>query len=424
MEFVNISEKEFDKFALTNNLSNFHQTSLWGLLMAKNGWKTHFVAVKKDDKIVAASLLLEKKIFSKYTMFYALRGYLIDYSNFELLSFFTNNIKKYVKKHNAMIIKLDPYLIYKERNIEGRIVEDGIDNSSGLLNLEKLGYKHKGFNLKYENMQPRWGVAINIKNKDKETVLSNMNSVTRRHIKKNETDNVIVREIKETELEKFKDIMNHTSERREFNDKPFEFYKDMLTELNGMAKIYLAEIDLGALVNKNNLLIEENKKALKEKEEEVSNNKDVGVKTKRKIVEHQEEIKRLEKNNEYYEEIKNTDGDIITLGGMVFMIYNKEILSLFGGAYDKYMKFTPSVSLHWEMLKNAIDMKMDKYNLYGIAGIFDNPEDDLYGLYEFKRGFGGHVEEYVGEFDLITNKPVYCLYGTLRRIKNVLTRKN
>jgi len=424
MEFVNISEKEFDTFAITNNLSNFHQTSLWGNLMTNNGWKTHFVGVRKDNNIIAASLLLEKNIFGKYTIFYALRGYLIDFNDYELINFFTINLKKYVKKHNAMIVKLDPYLIYKERDINGGEVPNGINNSTVVSILEQLGYRHKGFNLKYENMQPRWGFAVNIKNKTKEDVLSNMESTTRRHIKKNETDNVIVREIEKNELEKFKDIMSHTSERREFSDKPLEFYKDMLTELNGMAKIYLAEVNLRELVDKNNLVMKDNIRILEEKEQEVKNNKDVGVKTKRKILDCQNEIQKLEKNNAYYNEIIESDGEVITLGGMVFMIYNKEILSLFGGAYDKYMKFTPFVTLHWEMLKTAIDMNMDKYNLYGIAGTFNNVEDDLYGLYEFKKGFGGHVEEYIGEFDLVVNKPIYYIYSAFRRIKNAIRKKN
>ena len=92
------------------------------------------------------------------------------------------------------------------------------------------------------------------------------------------------------------------------------------------------------------------------------------------------------------------------------MIYNKEILSLFGGSYDKYMEFQSFYTIHWELIKYALNNGFEKYNFYGITGDFKDTKDELYGIYDFKRGFGGHVEEYIGEFDLITNKFMYLMY--------------
>ena len=42
----------------------------------------------------------------------------------------------------------------------------------------------------------------------------------------------------------------------------------------------------------------------------------------------------------------------------------------------------------------------------GVSGDLseDNP---LYGLYKFKKGFNGEFTEFVGEMDLILNKPLY-----------------
>ena len=92
------------------------------------------------------------------------------------------------------------------------------------------------------------------------------------------------------------------------------------------------------------------------------------------------------------------------------MIYNKEILSLFGGSYDKYMEFQSFYTIHWELIKYALHNGFEKYNFYGITGDFKDTKDELYGIYDFKRGFGGHVEEYIGEFDLIINKFMYLMY--------------
>ena len=90
--------------------------------------------------------------------------------------------------------------------------------------------------------------------------------------------------------------------------------------------------------------------------------------------------------------------------------------------HEKYKEFLSFYTIHWELIKYAIKNGYKKYNFYGISGDFKNKEDELYGLYDFKRGFGGNVEEYIGEFDLIINKPMYLLYQngykTYKKIKN------
>ncbi len=51
------------------------------------------------------------------------------------------------------------------------------------------------------------------------------------------------------------------------------------------------------------------------------------------------------------------------------------------------------------MIKYGIRNGHKKYNFYGIpANIADKPEG--YGIYLFKKGFNGYVEELIGEFEL------------------------
>ena len=54
-------------------------------------------------------------------------------------------------------------------------------------------------------------------------------------------------------------------------------------------------------------------------------------------------------------------------------------------------------------------------NFYGISGIFD-PKDKNYGMYEFKRGFGGEVQELVGEFTYPVTW-IYYVHHLLRKIR-------
>ena len=50
-------------------------------------------------------------------MFYAPRGFLIDYHDLELLTTFTREIKKWAKEKKGIFIKIDPYVMYKEHDL-------------------------------------------------------------------------------------------------------------------------------------------------------------------------------------------------------------------------------------------------------------------------------------------------------------------
>ena len=100
--------------------------------------------------------------------------------------------------------------------------------------------------------------------------------------------------------------------------------------------------------------------------------------------------------------------------------------------YDKYFKyFNPDLydAKEWARqakaagMKYAIENNYDRYNFYGITGDFNEKTNPLYGLYSFKRDFGGYVVEFMGEFDLVINKPLYWLYKmafkTVKKLKHI-----
>ena len=64
------------------------------------------------------------------------------------------------------------------------------------------------------------------------------------------------------------------------------------------------------------------------------------------------------------------------------------------------------------MIKYALNNGYKKYNFYGITGEF-NEDSEMFGLFDFKRGFNAHVEELIGEFTLITNKFFYKVYNLM-----------
>ncbi len=434
MKLTTITKEEFKEFADANSQITFHQTEEWANLKKKNNWNSHYVGLKNKNKIIAAALLLSKELpFIKKNMFYSPRGFLIDYNNFELLKEFTEQIKKYVKEKNGIFIKIDPYVEYQEHDNDGNIVENGFNNNICVENLKKLGYKHFGFNLMQDTLQPRWMHVIETKNKTLDDVMNDMESKTRQILRKNEKCGIKTREITRDELPIFKDIMQHTSDRREFVDRPLSYYENMWDNLydSGILKILIAEIDFNEYEKNTKVELNDNKNELKDrinkKEKNLLKMNDKKYEQSNKL--NEEAIKRLEKQLEKIKELKNEHGEKVVLGGILFLIYGNEVLSLYGGSDAKLMQFQSAYTVHFAGIKYAVENNYAKYNFYGITGDF-RKENPLYGLFLFKKSFGGHVSELIGEFDYIispfwykTYNIAFSLYHGVKNIKKKITKK-
>ena len=134
------------------------------------------------------------------------------------------------------------------------------------------------------------------------------------------------------------------------------------------------------------------------------------------------EIDDNKKKIDLYEEYKSKYGSKIPLAGTMSIICGKEYLNLFGGAYEEFMHYDAQYLIKWFTMKDALKRKCDIYNFYGISGNFEKENNDMYGIYEFKKGFGGRVVELIGEFDLIISKPKYNLYNFMLKIYNKLKK--
>jgi alanine adding enzyme len=55
--------------------------------------------------------------------------------------------------------------------------------------------------------------------------------------------------------------------------------------------------------------------------------------------------------------------------------------------------------------------------MYGITGVFNDPDDEGCGVLEFKQGFNGHAEELAGACTLPTSTIRYKLVEAVHAIK-------
>lgn len=405
MKFQEITEKEYHDFWENHPLKTFLSSIEISKLREKSGWLTYYVGVKENNKLIAATMLLaHKRHFNKYE-FYSPRGYLLDFNNEELVSFFTRELKKYIKEKKGYIFRVDPYVIYKERDIDGNIVEDGKDNSKIVSNLQKLGFiKSK------TKEQVGWMFSLDIENKTEEELLKEMRQNTRNTIKKAEKIGIDVEEVDYDNLNIFYKILKDTGERRDFHVRDISYYQEMykLFSPKNEVKFFVTKLDLKKYIERIN-----NEK--KEKEERLEKLEDNRF-NEGKIKSLKEDINTFERRIKEAEDIiENEKKDTIYLSGSMFILIQPEIVYLSSGNYEEYMKFNSQYLIQWKLIKYGLENGFKKHNFYGIPeNINEHPKD--YGIYEFKKGFNGYVEELIGEYEL----PItwhYKLFKLIHKIK-------
>jgi peptidoglycan pentaglycine glycine transferase (the first glycine) len=97
---------------------------------------------------------------------------------------------------------------------------------------------------------------------------------------------------------------------------------------------------------------------------------------------------------------------------------------LYGASTDEERNRMPTYLLQWEAMKWAKSRGCEEYDLWGVPdeeeatleSNFETRHDDLWGVYRFKRGFGGELKRAVQAMDRIYNPLLYWAY--LRFIGN------
>ena len=419
MDFVTLTKSEFQNFSKTHEQANFMQTTELGDLKASSGRTVHYLGVKEKKKILAATLIEEEPVLMGRKIFYTPRGFLIDYHNFQLLKFFVENLKEFVKKRKGFKIVIDPNLVYQVRNADGSIPEGTTPDQESFDNLIKLGFQHFGFNLYLEARQVRYAYRM-LLDEPYEEKKSQFSKSTRKNIEQAQRNGLTVRKGTEEDLETMEQLFESTATRKDFFYRKLDYYQEMYKYMHDLMTIYFAHLDPGKYLQsaEENLQEEERKnKEIQEKMQKdmvgakLKNQKEVSDNRLVKLKEELENAKKFKKENP-------TGKDIACL---LSMWNGKEYLTLTSGGLEEYRKFTPKYAMYDAHIKDAYEKGYQACNFYGISGNFQKENNPLYGVYEFKRGFGGNVIEYIGEFSLPVSS-FNTVYNGLRTIKHAIKK--
>ncbi len=411
MEFVeNIKKKEYDSFVKKHEKSHFLQSYAWGeFAEASKGMKAHYVGLKDNNKLVAAALLLEKKLPLGYSYFYSPRGFVIDFKDKELLKEFVDKMKEYTKKYKSIFIKIDPDIIYRKENNLGEEVKLDYDPKEIFENIKSLGFKHLGFTKNFETMQPRYSFRIDM-NQSLDEITSKFSKTTMQRIKKAESINTKVRIGNLEDVKTFSHLMDLTENRKDFVSHDLSYYESLFKIYNEDNKF---NIFYGSINTKE--IIENYEKELKEVEEKLSGFDDDDKLSTSNKNKKNELVKRKDKLNEYideYSDAKEKYGEEIILNAHAIIEYGDKAWVLYAGNHNILMNSYSNYKTYYEHIKYCHDNGIKMYDQFGTIGDLseDNPR---MGLHEFKKKFGGDYVEFIGEFDLITNKLMYTVFNKL-----------
>jgi lipid II:glycine glycyltransferase (peptidoglycan interpeptide bridge formation enzyme) len=101
--------------------------------------------------------------------------------------------------------------------------------------------------------------------------------------------------------------------------------------------------------------------------------------------------------------------DQTPLAAMFLVISSHRATYLYGASSGIHRELMPTYALQWKAIQIAKAMHCMEYDFFGISPNAD-PSHPMYGLYRFKRGFGGNIFHHLGCWDYPLDDEKYQLF--------------
>ena len=333
--FREITEKEFESFIKTCPNKNYMQSIEMFRRYQKIGRESYLLGIVENNKVTAAGIASVIYERFSYKIFTFSRGPLADYkNNIESFYYLVEKSKEFLKKKHGIILQISPNLL----------VPDAPDSLK--TDLKKMNYKYLG---EYE--QVKWIYTINF------SKIENLPIIKPR---KTETDLLNPSLDKKSEEILFRAfrkghryLIRYATER--YNLSLRELESD---EYNIMFKLLEEAGKVHNFIPRDQTFFEQMNKTFDGKATAV--------------------IAEL------------PDKTPVAVG--FFIIYGDEIIYLSSGLSREHKQLGGPHLIQWNMIRYAYANGYKKYNFWGT-----NPDPND-GVFNFKQGFHGEVEEFVGTF--------------------------
>lgn len=395
-----VAKDVFDQFSRKHPQTSIFQSVQWPAV--KQEWEPLYTGVYQGNTLVAAALVLIRRLPLGYTLFYIPRGPLMDYENQELIAYYLKKLAVVAKQWRAISIKFDPNIVIESRPLNKKTKEKIRDQHPMVEALARLGVKHFGFNNDLQGTsQPRYNARIYY-DQVKETI--NKSKGFKDALKAEKRGIQLVRLTKE-DLPLFVDILKFTEERKGISLRNVEYFQRLYDAFSQDIYIVATALNLKETLNKQELRYQEVLEKLKKRKNPNNNH------------ELEEQKQSLEKDIAFLQEKIKDNPETVYLSTMLAVRYEKTCEILYAGADASYRQYLASYLSFSKGIQWGAESGCEVCNLGGIEGSLKD------GLSIYKSYFDSNVDEYVGEFDYPINKLVYPIFNkALPMAKKLLHR--
>lgn len=391
MRIIELTIDEFNNYASNHPLRNYAQSTKYAKVMGEKGYSYDLIGYTDDsNNLVAAALMLIKKIgaFTKYA--YSPKGFLIDYYNTELFKMFVRDLSEYYKNKGISFIKINPEIIIGELNLKKDFTPMYNQNVSIIDTLKNAGFQRRREIDPLDFLVPRLNPYINLKTFD----IKNTSEEVQNNITRLSHAGLYLEEGINKEINILYDIIKPTT------NEGINYYRNILNVFNeGDSELLLIKVNHEeALLNAQKQFEKEqvNNNYWNEMIKVDNNEKNLNEKmaSDKKLIECRDDMivatERLRKGKSQY------------LGGALVIKYQNRV-SVIASGFNNVDEFKYGYCYLINALIERYKDYFDFLDLNGLAGNFD-PESVYYEFNREKLNFNPTIYEFIGEFDLILDE--------------------
>lgn len=380
-----------DAFVIRSDQNTLFQCSFWAKI--KSNWDSVLTGVYDDEQLVATALILVRKLGPWHTLFYIPRGPVMDYGNRELVRFYLFKIREMATEYHAIDIRFDPSVLslfysYRSRNEE----HDRMNQDLIAFLKDEMHISHKGFTTRIiEATQPRYNASMAITADYRER----LEHKTVKCIRAAERRGIELYEGMEY-IPDFSVAMHYTEIRKQVALRDESYFRHMAEVYGNHCICMVAKLNFPKQIARLERYIAEQKEML------------AGNLTKKERTLVMQQLSNDEKELEKLQSDYVREGKDEVIAGGILAVYNDRLMELlYMGNHPDYLRMYSSYLLYAECLDRCVKLGIPRCSFGGVEGTLDD------GLTLFKSNWLMDIEEYIGEFNWVLNRPMYTLFETV-----------
>ncbi len=385
--------KLFDDFVEKHPYGHFQKTSMWGKFKQKtkkNKYKLLGFFDENNTLIATAMVLFCKTPFGTYL--YIPKGPCVNYQDQKLTIQVLTLLKEYARLVRAVSLIIDPNVLHIERDIQGNIIEGGINNEFITNYISQNGFKHRGYNYAYDgSLSNRYTLITKLYpsldenfKKFATDVRHNINKAKRIGIYTEESSDQTINDLVrlEADLGKYKTVIKTKN----------DFYQQLYDCFKGHVHCYRTVLPIANYLS---LLHAQKDNLPVEKQAKINTN-----------------IQRIE-------ELQKQKGDQPVIAAGLFIKVGDTTYTNYYFRDHDFNFLSPVSHMIYKGMEIALEEKCKKIDYLGFGGLTTPHDwDPGYPLYEFKHRWNSTFIEDIGQFEFTLkplNRKLINLYQKLLR---------